>query len=462
MGEIGNIIGQAVAAFALYGLTVVCYTLLGAWKNINIWQVRWDWKVWVNGIVKYMLLGGAFITLIVASYAVIAMAPAWGVELANVQAISSKVIFGVMALGIVAMIVKCITALTTVMGVDKEILKTVQEASVKASTDQNLVIEAPGLPTMPADYVKKKLETEQEGGIGAVYYVPTGSFAQFMAAVNGNGYNIDGAYGAQCWDGAALLWQQLGLSLITGNGLAIGCWDLKRDVNKYDKFDLVTDVNSLRPGDVVVMRPNHIGFFVGWSGSAMRILGQNQGGNGNGAPFNVVNIARSAFAGAFRYRGWNQAPAPTPPAAAPAPVAPAPNGEVKVGSKVRPTRAVDYNGTHLASFVTEREYPVTELKGDRAVLGNGLNTAFHTGDLRVVGQLTNDPVTPAPAQPAEPDTGFKVGDSVVPTKLIDWNGTQLKQWDDAYTISELKGKRAVLNARGAVWAAISTDNIRHA
>lgn len=172
---------------------------------------------------------------------------------------------------------------------------------------------------LPENYAEQKVkdeegaDTNQEGGVGSQYSVATGSYAEFKNAVNGNGYDIDNWYGWQCWDGTALLWQQFGLGLITGNGLAIGAWDLKRDVNKYDKFDLVTDVNSLRPGDVVAMRPNHIGFFDGYDGNYMRILGQNQGGKtgpNGGMAFNIVRIAKSAFAGAFRLKQWNVAPTP--------------------------------------------------------------------------------------------------------------------------------------------------------
>lgn len=169
---------------------------------------------------------------------------------------------------------------------------------------------------LPEDYVEQKIKEEEatdedkEGGTGSNYSVPIGSYQEFRNAVNGNGYDIDNYYGWQCWDGAALLWQQLGRSLLTGNGLAIGCWDLKRDTNKGDQFDLVGDVNSLRLGDVVVMRPNHIGFFDGYEGGYMRILGENQGGaqgpNG-GMAFNIVRIAKGAFAGAFRYKAWQVA-----------------------------------------------------------------------------------------------------------------------------------------------------------
>lgn len=169
---------------------------------------------------------------------------------------------------------------------------------------------------------KEKVKEEQsadedkEGGVGSVYKVPTNSYAAFKKAVNGRGYDIDNWYGWQCWDGAALLWQQFGLSLLTGNGLAIGCWDLKRTHNKGTRFDLIGKVTSLKPGDVVCMRPNHIGFFDGYDGAYMRILGQNQGGYPGpqgGMAFNIVRINKSAFAGAFRLKKWHTAPAPPAP-----------------------------------------------------------------------------------------------------------------------------------------------------
>lgn len=161
---------------------------------------------------------------------------------------------------------------------------------------------------LPDEYIALKV-SDEEGGTGSVYKVPIDTYAALKAAINGKGYDIDNYYGWQCWDGTALLWQQFGLHLITGNGLAIGCWDLKRDVNKYDKFSLITKVDSLKLGDVVCMRPNHIGYFDGFDGAYMRILGQNQGGSpgpNGGSAFNIVRITKSAFAGAFRLKQWHK------------------------------------------------------------------------------------------------------------------------------------------------------------
>ena len=65
-------------------------------------------------------------------------------------------------------------------------------------------------------------------------------------------------------------------------------------------------------------------------------------------------------------------------------------------------------------------------------------------------------------KPEEPkkEEGFKVGDKVKPIKLVDYYGTHLVQYDEYYTISEIKGDRAVLVARGQVWAAMNTNNIK--
>lgn len=87
-------------------------------------------------------------------------------------------------------------------------------------------------------------------------------------------------------------------------------------------------------------------------------------------------------------------------------------------------------------------------------------------DVRIV-ELVNDPApapapTPAPAPAPEPE--FKVGDKVVPIKLVDYNGTPLVQYDDYYTIAQIQGDRAVLtaprNGEQVVWAAMNTKNIK--
>lgn len=68
---------------------------------------------------------------------------------------------------------------------------------------------------------------------------------------------------------------------------------------------------------------------------------------------------------------------------------------------------------------------------------------------------------PIPEKEEPEKTVFRVGDKVVPIKLVDYKGTHLIQYDKYYTISEIVDDRAVLKARGQVWCAIRTSNLKH-
>ena len=69
-------------------------------------------------------------------------------------------------------------------------------------------------------------------------------------------------------------------------------------------------------------------------------------------------------------------------------------------------------------------------------------------------------------KPEPKPAGFKVGDKVVPTRLVDYTGTPLVQYDDYYTIMQINGDRAVLtadrNGQPVVWAAMNTKDIKKA
>lgn len=74
-------------------------------------------------------------------------------------------------------------------------------------------------------------------------------------------------------------------------------------------------------------------------------------------------------------------------------------------------------------------------------------------------QVLKVPGSAAPSTPA-PTSGFHVGDTVVPTVLMDVHGNTLKQWDNSYTITALNGNNATLSARGQIWAVLPVSNIR--
>ena len=231
---------------------------------------------------------------------------------------------------------------------------------------------------------------EEEGGRGAYYSLPINSYDAFRNAVNGKGYNVDGAYGAQCWDGTALLWQQLGMSLLTGNGCAYGCWTLKRDVNTGTQFVQVTDKAQVKRGDVVVFRMGefgHIGFAdEDYNGSGyIKLLGQNQGGvayPGGGSNFNIINVSMATFLGAFRYKGWQNTATPSAPTESK--TEQVAEESVEVNDRVKVLKRVDVNGVKLANL--QNDYRVMQV-GPQSIANLKDTVVLTTDDGQIYARL---------------------------------------------------------------------------
>lgn len=148
--------------------------------------------------------------------------------------------------------------------------------------------------------------------------VPHGSYQEWRDATLGNGYNVDNAFGNQCWDFCALLWYQYGLSLITkpgGNGTAQDCWLVSRAANAVPPFEAVYNKQEIKRGDVVVLGASqgsgtgHIAFAdEDYNGSdSIKLLGQNQG-QGSLAGSNIATVSLARFLGAFRNTDWDDSP----------------------------------------------------------------------------------------------------------------------------------------------------------
>lgn len=139
------------------------------------------------------------------------------------------------------------------------------------------------------------------------------TYQQFRDATLGNGYNVDQAYGNQCWDFCALLWWQYGLTLHTGpKGWASECWTVSRSLNAVPPFTQVTSISDIKRGDCVVFKgtsnypTGHIAFAdedYKEGMTRMNFLGQNQG-QGSLKPSNIANISLANFIGAFRNSNW--------------------------------------------------------------------------------------------------------------------------------------------------------------
>lgn len=134
----------------------------------------------------------------------------------------------------------------------------------------------------------------------------------FLKKTYGKYYDIDGYYGAQCWDYFAYLCTVIGSKIIncTTTGYAIDIWNDRKKNGVLDKFKEVS-VTSLQVGDVVVFKNggkltplSHIGVFAGWinKGSSFALQAQNQYGS---ASVNTGNMYVSDIAGCLRPKVWD-------------------------------------------------------------------------------------------------------------------------------------------------------------
>lgn len=165
--------------------------------------------------------------------------------------------------------------------------------------------------------------------------VPHATYDEFRNRVNLNYYDLDGSFGAQCWDGACLIYVQDDINqyLYTGanfggQGLAKECWTYTqaRNLNGSGHFSLVYNKEDIKKGDIIVFNT-----YSGWYGNAghigyanedyngtdlISLLSENFGPGSNpttGKAFNIMNAyLGTAFLGAFRLDMWNSPTPPTP------------------------------------------------------------------------------------------------------------------------------------------------------
>ena len=132
----------------------------------------------------------------------------------------------------------------------------------------------------------------------------------------------------------------------------------------------------------------------------------------------------------------------------------------KVGDKVvlNGTLYTTSNGGKAGATVKDKHTTIT-----RAIAGKPYpyNT---TGDLGWVAESSVSLDKPAPSPEPKPSEGFKVGDYVVPTKLVDYKGTHLIQYDEKYQIIQKDSRGNMLGAvRGTqrpIWAILPDENIK--
>ena len=136
----------------------------------------------------------------------------------------------------------------------------------------------------------------------------TKSYQEFKNMVLGKAFDVDGSYGAQCWDGYAYYMQYLGYkpAWCTSTGYAQDIYTNMDSNGMKTQFDLVY---NLQAGDVVVFPRNsvtplsHVAIFDSDAGNGYgNFLGQNQTSpDSSGSAFSIARLPYSAtYYWAFR------------------------------------------------------------------------------------------------------------------------------------------------------------------
>jgi hypothetical protein len=137
------------------------------------------------------------------------------------------------------------------------------------------------------------------------------SYNEFKNQVINRAYDIDGAFGAQCWDGYAKYCQYLGVPYANcqQSGYVKDIYTQRKSNGMLNNFD---EVEVMQAGDIAVFKEtegwtpySHIAIFDhDVDGSYGMFLGQNQGGT-NGA-FNLVKLPYFAtYDYAFRPKAFS-------------------------------------------------------------------------------------------------------------------------------------------------------------
>ena len=108
-----------------------------------------------------------------------------------------------------------------------------------------------------------------------------------------------------------------------------------------------------------------------------------------------------------------------------------------------------YDGTPNGSLTRHNMFMATACPGP-----------YLQGKFEYIAEEVNKRLEEKPVEPTSVETDIKVGDYVVPTRLVSYDGVELARYDDKYEVIELVGDRAVLSARGQIWAAMNVKDIK--
>ncbi len=391
MGNLLNELITTIVGLGLLGGGYILWLITGI-VNCMFNTHTWSWKKTATDLAKAFLMAVVVLGLVALSNGMDWYCGLLGFDISSfTNGMSTVVMLGAITAGIANYYGKAAKNALNFYKLKNQ-AKIVGEQNYEEVAKQSLEVVNNIVTALytPKEAVEAHNEFEKAGGLGALYVVDITSYDAFRNTVISKGYDVDGAFGFQCWDGTALLWQQLGKLLLTGEDNARGCWTRCRIENAGTQFNLITDKTKIRRGMVLVFGSGpygHIGFAdEDYAGrDYIRLLGQNQGGTpvgrNGGAGFNVINMSLASFLGAFEYKGWGKTVSSTSDkkmnnSDISTPVKPAVFGHssdktvltIKKGDYVKVIKHVDVNGTNLLNLQNKYLVYQTRKSDQTAVL----------------------------------------------------------------------------------------------
>lgn len=152
--------------------------------------------------------------------------------------------------------------------------------------------------------------------------VPHSTYEAFRTATINNGWNVDYAYGNQCFDLVSLCFWQYGDTLYTGpKGRAKECWTVSKARNEQPPFYAVEGIENIKKGDIIVIDgtsdypTGHICFAnEDYNGTTrLSTFGQTPSLHGINGNASIDTISIALFLGIFRNGDWYIPPEPPTP-----------------------------------------------------------------------------------------------------------------------------------------------------
>ena len=437
-----NDILMCVGAAGIFFGAMALRGIFGYLKNKKISDIKFDWRKYLKGSVKPILLTltiGALAALILAFLKLVGVS---GVEVEGLDQISIHNLLVGLFIADIGAIGYATSEALMVFGLSEKQIAQIREAAIDGATGVVIDVDKDGNIMASAETITEKSDKElfEEDGLNIDH-------GEVIDDGKGSGNTYPEPYRSRpkdsCTDPSTCYNRECVSYCVWKICEAKGNWPPR--TGSMNAKDWIYRLPSW--GYRQVANPRDGGLYVGvltsgkyghvvWFEGGNTISEYNYGSTGN---YGVRNISLSQYI-------WFEIQAPVP--------APTPTTDFKVGDNVTLKEYVDYYGNKLIK--TRDYYTISEISGDRAVLVSGgvVYAAVKTNNLVKYNGSTT-PTVDAP----------KIGDRVYTSATKDQNGVYLNlkiinDGNSIWTENNGRGMAVLRTANGTCRCAVPPSSLR--